>query len=134
MKVECTPNSAQVKQQHFMLLGGCLSSPEVDERMTKRMFGREFKIRVVRELESGRKGSVVCRQYGIARDMLSRWSKEYRENPRDAFKGSGTTCDKDLKLAEYERLIGKLYAQIDYLKKNIALEEERKLEEQRFRK
>ena len=100
----------------------------------KRKFSRDFKIRLVRELESGRRGSSICREHGIARDMLSRWSKEYRENPRDAFKGSGITCDKDVKLAEYERLIGKLYAQIDYLKKNIALEEERKAEERRLRK
>lgn len=102
--------------------------------MARREFTREFKIRLIRELESGKRGSVICREYGIARDMLSRWSREYRENPRDAFKGSGVTCDKDLKIAEYERLIGKLYAKLDYLKKSIEVQEEQNAEERRLRK
>ena len=102
--------------------------------MVKRKFGREFKISLVRELQSGRKGSSICRENGIARDMLSRWSREYLENPRDAFKGSGITCDKDLKIAEYERLIGKLYAQIEYLKKSLDGQAELIAEERRFRK
>ena len=102
--------------------------------MARREFTREFKIRLIRELDSGKKGSVICQEYGIDRDMLSRWSREYRENPRDAFKGSGVTCDKDLKIAEYERLIGKLHAKIDYLKKSIEDQEKQNAEERRLRK
>ena len=54
--------------------------------MQKRVFSREFKLDLVRQIVSGQKRySVVCREYGIAEGILSRWLREYRESGESAF-------------------------------------------------
>jgi len=54
--------------------------------MQKRVFSREFKLDVVRQVASGQKRySQVCREYGIAESILSRWLREYREREEAAF-------------------------------------------------
>ena len=37
--------------------------------------------------------------------------------PKDAFKGNGKIYTEEAKVAEYERLIGRLYAKIDLLER-----------------
>ena len=54
--------------------------------MQKRTFSREFKLEVMRQITSGQKRySEVCREYGIAESILSRWLREYRERGEAAF-------------------------------------------------
>ena len=44
--------------------------------MQKRMHSREFKLDVVRQIASGRKRPAhVCREYGLAESVLSRWRR-----------------------------------------------------------
>jgi len=49
--------------------------------------------------------------------MLSKWKREYKENPGTAFSGNGKISKPEAKLAETERLIGQLYAENAFLKK-----------------
>jgi transposase len=49
--------------------------------------------------------------------MLSKWKREYKENPGTAFSGNGNVSKPEAKLAESERLIGQLYAENAFLKK-----------------
>src|SRR5205823_6122790 len=54
--------------------------------MQKRMHSREFKLDVVRQIASGQKRAAqVCRDYGLAESLLSRWRKEYQERGEAAF-------------------------------------------------
>jgi transposase-like protein len=54
--------------------------------MQKRVFSREFKLDVVRQIASGQKRPIqVRREYSLDESMLSRWCKEYRERGEDAF-------------------------------------------------
>ncbi len=48
--------------------------------MQKRNHSREFKLEVVRQVATGqRRPAQVCREYGLADSVLSRWRKEYHE-------------------------------------------------------
>ena len=83
-------------------------------RKTRR-YTREFKISVLQEIET--KSIVeVCRANNLAPSTVSGWIKVYKNNPKDAFKGKGNTYKEEAKIAEYERVIGRLYAQNELLK------------------
>ena len=82
----------------------------------KRKFTREFKLSVLQELEYKRM-SQICREYSLGGSLVSKWKKEYSSNPKEAFKGNGNLWKEDAKIAQYERLVGQLYAENAFLKK-----------------
>ena len=84
---------------------------------TRRTFTKEFKVDLLRELESCKTTAQVCREHGLHPSLVGRWRREYLKNPEDAFSGNGNTYKTDAKLAEYERIVGKLYAENAFLKK-----------------
>ncbi len=57
--------------------------------MQKRVHSREFKLEVVRQIASGQKRPAqVCREYGLADSLLSRWRKEYQARGEAAFQSA----------------------------------------------
>ncbi len=54
--------------------------------MQKRVFSREFKLELMRQIASGQKQPAqLCREYNLHESLLSRWCREYRERAEDAF-------------------------------------------------
>lgn len=51
--------------------------------------------------------------------------KVYEKYPDTAFSGKGNLYKEDAKIAELERLVGKLYAENDFLKKVLGTLEKR---------
>ncbi len=84
---------------------------------TRKKYTRETKISILRELENGKSAAQICRENDIHPSMLSKWKREYKENPGTAFSGNGNISKPEAKLAESERLIGQLYAENAFLKK-----------------
>lgn len=82
----------------------------------KRRFSREFKLSVLKELETKRLVE-VSRAHNIAPSTVSGWRNDYEDNPKEAFKGHGNIWKEDAVLAEKDRLIGQLYAENAFLKK-----------------
>ena len=95
----------------------------------RRRFSREFKLQVLRELDSGRSVAEVCREYDLTRFLVNRWRREQEENPDEAFAGNGNTCKDAARISELEKLVGRLYAENDFLKRALAAWKERGLEE-----
>ena len=83
----------------------------------RRTYTRDFKISVIRELENGKPPAQVCRENAIHPSMMQRWKREYKENPQAAFGGNGNISKLNAKAAEYERIIGRLHAENEFLKK-----------------
>ena len=83
---------------------------------SRRSFTKELKQSVVQQLDSSPPAE-ICREHDIHLNMLYRWKKEYELDPYEAFKGNGKLWKEDAKIAQYERLIGQLYIEIDLLKK-----------------
>ena len=100
---------------------------------TRKKFTREAKISILRELENGKSSAQVCRENGIHPSMLSKWKREYKENPLKAFIGNGNISKPEAKLAESERLIGQLYAENAFLKKVLTSLEAKLQEHQKQR-
>ncbi|SRR3989338_294644 len=82
----------------------------------KRQFTREFKLSILKELEI-KKMSEVCREHNLAFSTVSGWKNDYNGNPKSAFNGHGNLWKENAKIAKYERLVGQLYAENDFLKK-----------------
>jgi transposase len=85
--------------------------------MKKRVFSRNFKLEVLRELDSGKPAVEVCRERELNPTVLTRWKREFRQNPGQAFAGKGHTWKLEAKNAELERKIGQQTMEIDFLKK-----------------
>ncbi|GHO54461.1 transposase [Ktedonobacter robiniae] len=87
--------------------------------MHKRQHSREFKLDVVRQVSTGQKRPAqVCREYGLAASVLSRWRKEYQERGELAFLSteSGPATEAS-RVAELERFCGQLALENQVLKK-----------------
>jgi len=86
----------------------------------RRSFTKEFKLSVIRELENGKNAAQVCRENEIHPVLLSKWKKQFLENPELAFSGKVNISSKDAKIAKLERLVGQLYAENEFLKKTLS--------------
>ncbi len=86
----------------------------------RRTFTKEFKLTIVREYESGTSVPELIRKYDIHANLVYKWSQEYRLNPSGAFRSavdSQTVASDDHRVAELERLLGRLTLENDFLKK-----------------
>jgi transposase len=92
--------------------------------MRGRTFTQEFKLEVVRQIESGAKRPAqVCREQHLAETVLLRWRREYEERAEAAFTPraldgqapSQTAAER--RIAELERLCGQLALENAALKK-----------------
>ncbi|KAF5422560.1 MAG: transposase [Candidatus Methanomarinus sp.] len=96
----------------------------------RRTYTREFKLQIVRECENSKAMAQLSRQHGIQPSLITRWKKEYRDDPENAFSGNGNIYKEDARLGELERVVGQLYAENSFLKKALSNLEMR-LQEQR---
>jgi transposase len=85
----------------------------------KSNYTREFKLSIVAQVEAGTPAAQVARENGLAPEMVARWKREYKQNPEKAFSGPGHPYKDQAKMAELERLCGRLYAENEFLKKTI---------------
>ena len=99
---------------------------------SRRRFTKEFKQSVVEQLDSSSPAE-ICREHDIHLNMLHRWKKEHESDPNGAFKGNGKLWKQEAKIAQYERLIGQLYVEIDLLKKRTGHLKQLRAEELRMR-
>jgi len=84
----------------------------------RRSFSAEFKVKVVLELISGEKGlSQASRDYGIKDTVLSRWKQEFLANATQLFEQPKEVQEKEVRIAELERMVGKLTMQLELSKK-----------------
>lgn len=88
----------------------------------RRSFNAEFKAKVVLELISGKKGlAEASREYNIKDTVLSRWKQEFMVNARQVFEQPQDVQEKEARIAELERMVGKLTMQIELQKKVLSL-------------
>jgi len=85
----------------------------------RKQYSREFKIQVIREIESGTPVAQVARQHEIHESLIHKWKKQYSADPQNAFSGPGRASTKEAKIADLERTIGQLYLENAFLKKTL---------------
>lgn len=88
----------------------------------RRSFNAEFKAKVVLELITGRKGlAEASREYNIKDTVLSRWKQEFMVKAAQVFEQPQDVQEKEARIAELERMVGKLTMQIELQKKVLSL-------------
>jgi len=85
--------------------------------LKRRQFTREFKLTVIREVEAGKSPAEVARQYQINHSTIRQWLSRYGRNPVSLLDGNKQPTKETTRMAEMERLIGRLSLENDILKK-----------------
>ena|SRR5687767_9038188 len=83
-----------------------------------RKFSPELKARVVLELISGATSlAEACRQYNLKPQALSRWKTEFLEKAPQLFQTREQSSQEQARIAELERMIGRLTLEREIAKK-----------------
>ena len=97
---------------------GVVKSRKEVQMTKRRIFNSEFKVRVVLEMISGEKGLMeASREYGIKDTVLSRWKQEFLERATQVFEQPQNDHPEQERIAELERMVGRLTMQLDMAKK-----------------
>ena len=85
----------------------------------RRKFTPEFKAQVVLEMLTEHKSAAqLSRDYGIKDSVISRWKQEFIKRSPSLFESGATgPDDRDQRIAELERLVGRLALELDAAKK-----------------
>ena len=87
--------------------------------MTKRRkFTPDFKAQVVLQMLTEQKSAAqASREYGIKDSVLSRWKQEFIERSLMLFEQSPFNDDRDQRIAELERMVGRMAMELEMAKK-----------------
>jgi transposase-like protein len=86
--------------------------------MKRRKFTPEFKAKVVLEVLTGTKSSAeVCREYQLQPQVLGRWKTHLVEEAGTLFAGNKQQQENEQRVAELERLVGRLMMELEIAKK-----------------
>lgn len=87
----------------------------------KRVFTREFKLEVCKQVEFGLKTQAqVCREHSLGSNLIGRWLSEYRSDPRSCFSGSRSkypvATSESEKIKQLEQALGRVTLENQILK------------------
>ena len=84
----------------------------------RRNFTSQFKARVVLEiLTKLRTMAQVCREYDIKEQVVTRWKAEFLERAPTLFAPDQQRNQDEARIAELERLVGRLTMELEFAKK-----------------
>lgn len=86
----------------------------------QRVFSKEFKLHVVKDVSSGKTQAEIARQYQILPKIICRWMREYETYSDEAFAGRGRTHTLEARFALLERENVRLRSENDLLKKALS--------------
>lgn len=87
-----------------------------------RSFTPEFKAQVVLEILSGAKTTAeVCREYTLSAQVVNHWKAEFLQNAPKLFQADARATAEQTRIAELERLVGRLTLQLEIAKKASSL-------------
>ena len=87
--------------------------------VTRRKFTAEFKAQMILEILTEHKSlGQASREYGIKDSVLSRWKQEFIERSPMVFQQGGVQQDdREERIAELERMVGRLATELEMSKK-----------------
>jgi len=85
---------------------------------TPRKFSPEFKVKLVLAVLKGTSSAgEICRTYKLKPDLVTRWKQEFRENAERAFERDSDREREQARIAELERLMGRLTLELEVANK-----------------
>jgi len=84
----------------------------------RRTFSPEYKLQVVMELLSGTKTNAqICREHQLASTVVSAWKEQFLEGAPAVFASPRSRSGEQERIAELERLAGRLALELEIAKK-----------------
>lgn len=84
----------------------------------RRKFSAEFKAQAVLAVLKGTSSAAeICRTHKLKPDLLTRWKQEFLENAERIFERDGDRDQEQARIAELERLVGRLTLELEVAKK-----------------
>ena len=98
---------------------GIMMSKEGDTTMNqRRSFTPQFKTRVVLEVLTKLKSMAqVCREYDLKEQVVTRWKADFLERAPTLFASDPQRDHDQARIAELERLVGRLTLELEIAKK-----------------
>ena len=85
---------------------------------SRRTFKPEFKAKVVlAELSGVKSAAEVCREHRLKPQVFSRWKTEFLERAAEIFATKPSRGDEQERIAELERMVGRLTMELEAAKK-----------------
>ena len=86
--------------------------------MSYKRYTKEFKQKVLREVDQGQSASVVARRYSVSRQLIYEWQQKQRDG---TLQDSSLQREKQLdrQVADLERKVGQLTMENEFLKKTL---------------
>jgi transposase len=85
--------------------------------LKRRRFTQEFKLQVLREIEAGKSIAQAAREHQLHPNLITRWRGLHAQYASEAFAGNGNHYKQEARIAELERMAGRLSLENDFLKK-----------------
>jgi transposase len=85
--------------------------------LKRRVFTRDFKLQIIREIETGKSQAAVAREHQVSANTISKWRRQYRKYNDRAFAGNGNSYTDEARISELKRMVGRLTMENDFLKK-----------------
>ena len=91
--------------------------------MTKRRkFTPQFKSQVVLQMLSGERSMAeLCREHQLTSQMIGTWKQQFLAAATQAFESEATSNAEQERIAELERMVGKLTMELEIAKKASSL-------------
>lgn len=84
----------------------------------RRSYTPRFKAEVVLEALKGEKSAAqICRERGIGHDLLTRWRQQFLKRAPRVFADGHSKSQEQARIADLERLVGKLTMELELSKK-----------------
>jgi transposase-like protein len=84
----------------------------------RRKFTPEFKSQVVLQLLSGERSMAeLCREHQLTSQMIGTWKQQFLAAATQAFESDATSNAEQERIAELERMVGKLTMELEIAKK-----------------
>jgi transposase len=88
----------------------------------RRTYTREFKVEAAKlSYNSEKSVEEIAASLGVSQSSLHRWRQEYREDPDQAFPGSGQQKERDAEVARLQKELRQAQMENEILKKAAAI-------------
>jgi transposase len=97
-------------------------------RKARRVFSKEFKLEVLREIDGGASVAQTARNHDVHPETIRLWRRTERQYGDRAFAGNGHAYTDEARIAQLERALGQATLEIAVLKKTLSVlkDQERK--------
>ncbi|GAC1432830.1 MAG: hypothetical protein NVSMB5_26670 [Candidatus Velthaea sp.] len=90
-------------------------------RKARRVFSKEFKLEVLREIDAGVSVAQAARNHEVHPETIRLWRRTEKKYGERAFAGNGHAYTDEARIAQLERALGQATLEIALLKKTLSV-------------